>query len=100
MREMKQYSKTIRTNFEFIDNFRSTNTDEERYKLVLDEINDYCIEDDSNTVERLLINYDFATGSIQNVNIVDGWISKEGNGKLYIDFDSSEKNNSSHHFPF
>nr|HPG54694.1 hypothetical protein [Smithellaceae bacterium] len=30
----------------------------------------------------------------------EGVHKRKVNGKLYIDFDSSEKNNSSHHFPF
>lgn len=84
---MKQYSKTISTSFDFLDNFRSLETDEERYKLILDEIDDYSLDDDTNTIERLLFNYDFDTGSIHNVEIVDGEISKEGKGVLNVEFE-------------
>lgn len=84
---MKQYSNTISTSFEFLDNFKLTETNDERYELFLEEIDDYNLDDNTNTIERLLFNYDYDRGSIQNVEIVDGEISKEGKGVIHVEFE-------------
>lgn len=84
---MKQYSNTISTSFDFLDNFRSAETDDERFKLVLEEINYIDRDSNINNIEKLLFKYDYDTGSIQSVEIIDVDISKDGNGFLFVEYE-------------
>jgi hypothetical protein len=84
---MKQYSKTIPTSFDFLDNFRLAKTDNERYNLLLEEIDDTDVDDYYGNIEQLLFNYDYGHGTIQNVEITDGEVSKDGKGVLNVEFE-------------
>lgn len=84
---MKQYSKTISTSFDFLDNFRLAKTDDERYNLLLEEIDDTDVDDYHGNIEQLLFNYDYGHGTIQNVEITDGEVSKDGKGVLNVEFE-------------
>ena len=84
---MKQYSKTISTSFDFLDNFRLAKTDDERYNLLLEEIDDTDVDDNHGNIEQLLFNYDYGHGTIQNVEITDGEVSKDGKGVLNVEFE-------------
>lgn len=84
---MKQYSKTISTSFDFLDNFRLAKTDDERYNLLLEEIDDTDVDDYHGNIKQLLFNYDYGHGTIQNVEITDGEVSKDGKGVLNVEFE-------------
>lgn len=84
---MKQYSKTISTSFDFLDNFRLAETENERYNLLLEEINNTDVDDYHGNIEQLLFNYDYGHGTIQNVEITDGEVSKDGKGILNVVFE-------------
>jgi len=85
---MKLYTKTISTSFDFLDNFKSAETNDERYKLLLEEI-DYSEEEDDyyGNIEQLLFNYDYGHGTIQNIEITDGEISEDGKGVLSVEYE-------------